>query len=271
MIHNMLLIKDGICIYSYRAGTKKSLDANLINGLLEAIFGMSQVFHHKKINKILFQEVRTVFRALSKNLILGVVEDIDTDNEVIDVLLKEVSKALSQIIFILEYDGINSFTLNNIPSLGEELKHAFERVLLKIPCQFLRKKWLRKKCTFVEKSLRLIEKSIGRSPLFCNVYESNKCPYLKNEQLWQIYRTPFRLNNGVHIDNLVRELGRWKKTEKCTLHILNENNGTTSMDLRSKLRAYEIDVSPKKALGVMSKFEEKGFLMRGSPTTDEFH
>ena len=264
MIHNIILIKDGVCIFSYRAGTKKSLNAELINGLLEAIFGMSQIFFQKQINKILFQEVRTVFRALSKTLILGVVEDIDTDNEVVEVLMKEISTSLRQIIFILEYEGINSFTLSNIPSLGEELKYAFQKVLLKIPCQFLRKKWLRKKCTFVGKSL-------GRSPLFCNIYESRNCPYLQNEKLWQIYRIPFKINNSVPLEESVNALGRWNKNEKYILHVLEANNGTTAMELRSKLKAYEIDVSPKKALNLMSKLEAKGFISRVSPTDYEFH
>ena len=264
MIHNILLIKNGICIYGYRSGTKKSLDADLINGLLEAIFGMSKVFFQKQINKILFQEVRTVFRALSKNLILGVVEDIDTDNEVVEVLLKEISTSLRQILFILEYEGISSFTLNNIPSLKEELKHAFQKVLLKIPCQFLRKKWLRKKCTFVGRSL-------GRSPLFCNIYASRNCPYLQNEKIWQIFRIPFKINNSVPLEESVNALGRWNKTEKYILHVLEANNGTTAMELRTKLKAYEVDVSPKKALNLMSKLEEKGFISRVSPTDYEFH
>ena len=104
MIHNILLIKNGNCIYSYRTGTKKSLDSNLVNGLLEAIFGMGEVFFQKRINKIKFQEIRTIFRALSKKLILGVIEDNDTDNEIVEVLLKKLSEALRQIILILEYD-----------------------------------------------------------------------------------------------------------------------------------------------------------------------
>jgi hypothetical protein len=266
MIHNILLIKNGICIYNYKAGTKKSLDANLINGFLEAIFGMGEIFFRKQIDKIMFQEVRTVFRALTKNIILGVIEDIDTDNEIVDLILKEISKALHQLVLILEYEGINPLTLSQIPSLKEELKYALDRVLLKIPCPFLRKKRFSiirgHSCTFVEES-------IGRSPL-CSLYESKNCPYLQNKQLWQIYRTPFDLNGGLQIDHAVKELGRWNKIERYVLHVFNSNGTTNAMDLRLKLQAYEIDLSPKKALDIISKLEEQGYLIRGSPPVHEY-
>ncbi len=264
MIHNIFLIKDGNCIYSYRTGTKKSLDSNLVNGLLEAIFGSVQIFFQKQINKILFQEIRTIFRALSKKIILGVIEDIDTDNEVVEMLLKKLSEALRQVILILEYDGINHLTMTQMPSLKDELEYTLRRTLLKIPCPFLKKRWFRKRCTFVDKPLK-------RSCIFCNVYEVKNCPYLQNDQLWQFYRTPFQFSNGVQLEESVRQLGRWKKTEKYSLHILETNNGTTAMDLRSKLKAYEIFVSPRKALEIMSKLEEKGFLVRDLPTTHEYH
>ncbi|MFX1519339.1 MAG: hypothetical protein ACFFCD_05415 [Promethearchaeota archaeon] len=264
MIHNILLIKEGACIYNYKAGTK-SLDANLINGLLEAIFGIGQIFFQKQINKIMFQEVRTVFRALTKKIILGVIEDIDTDNEIIELILKEISNALHQLVLILEYEGINPLTLSLIPSLKEELKYALDRTLLKIPCPFLRKKRFSiirgYFCTFAEKSL-------GRSPL-CSLYESKNCPYLKNMQLWQLYRTPFDLNDGLQVDQMANELGRWKKIERYALHVFNSNGTTNAMDLRSKLKVYEIDVSPKKALDIISRLEEQGYLIRGSPLVHE--
>ncbi len=263
MIHNILLIKNGNCIYSYRTGTKKSLDSNLVNGLLEAIFGMGEVFFQKRINKIKFQEIRTIFRALSKKLILGVVEDNDTDNEVVEVLLKKLSEALRQIILILEYDGINHFTMTQMPTLKDELEYTLERTLLKIPCPFLKKRWFRKKCTFVEESLK-------RSVIFCNLFESKNCPCLQNEKLWQFYRTPFNFNNGIQLEESVKQLGRWKKIEKYSLHILETNNGSTAMDLRSKLKAYEIIISPKKALEIMKKLEAKGFLVRDSQPVYEY-
>jgi hypothetical protein len=264
MIHNILLIKNGNCIYSYRAGTKKSLDSNLVDGLLEAIFGMGQVFFQKKIDKIMFKEIRTIFRALSKNLILGVIEDIDTDNEVVEVLLKELSQALRQIILILEYDGITHQTIKQMPSVKDELTYTLERTLLKIHCPFLKKRWFRKKCGFVEKSLK-------RSWVFCNLSESKNCPYLQNDKLWKFYRTPFNFNNGIQLEESINKLGFRKKTEKYSLHILESNNGTTAMDLRSKLKAYGITVSPKRALEIMSKLEEKGFLTRDSLSSLEFH
>jgi hypothetical protein len=157
-------------------------------------------------------------------------------------------------------------TLSQIPSLKEELKHALDRALLKIPCPFLRKKrfWRIRgySCTFVEESL-------GRSPL-CSLYESKNCPYLQNTQLWQIYRTPFDLNDGLQIDQTVKELGRWNKIERYALHVFNSNGTTNAMDLRSKLQAYKIDVSPKKALDIISQLEEQGYLIRGSPPVHKY-
>ena len=95
---------------------------------------------------------------------------------------------------------------------------------------------------------------------------------MQNDKLWNFYRTPFNFKNGIQLEESIKQLGRWKKAEKYSLHIIQPtNNGTTAMDLRSKLKAYGIIVSPKKALEIMSKLEEKGLLIRDSPTSFEFH
>lgn len=267
MIHNVLLIKNGVMIYNYATGTKKSLDEDVINGLLEAIFGIGELFFQKQINKIMFAAVRMVFRALGKNLFLGVVEDLDSDDITVKSFVKEVSKTLKQIALLLENQQINHLTVRQIPFIQEEIEFAIEKALHKTPCAFLRKRFLSiirgYSCTF-------IEKPVGRSPL-CSLYDLPNCPYLHDEQLWQQYRTSFKFNDGMQIDEAMEQLGRWDKTEKYSLHILRSSkaNGTTAMELRLKLKGYELDISPKEALDIMSKLQQKGLLISDSPFRSE--
>ncbi len=176
-IHNILLIKNERCIYNYKTGTK-SLDEDMLSGLLDTMFQMGRLIFQKKINKISFHDVQAAFQPLSREILIGIIEDAENDIDTTDgveLLLKEVSKALYPIISLLEQKRINPEAIEKIPWIEEEITAALEKALHKIPCAFLaRKKRIRGYyCNFVKKS-------VGSDDL-CNLRDLKKCTYLQDE------------------------------------------------------------------------------------------
>ncbi|MFX1520897.1 MAG: hypothetical protein ACFFCD_13350 [Promethearchaeota archaeon] len=175
MIHSILLVKDFKCIYNYKTGTKKSLDENLFTGLLDTIFSMGKMLFRKKISKIMFKDVQTVFQPLTRAIFLGIVEDAANDKDSIELLLKEVSKALYPIISLLEQKRINPDAIQQIPWIEQEITVALAKALQKIPCSYLAKKRIGGYyCNF-------IKEFIGHSDDLCNLSDFKKCSYFQDE------------------------------------------------------------------------------------------
>jgi hypothetical protein len=172
MIHSILLIKDFKCIYNYKTGTKKSLDENLFSGFLDTVFSMGKMLFRKKISKITFQDVQTVFQPLTQAIFLGIVEDAANDKDSVEMLLKDVSKALYPIISLLEQKRINPDAIQQIPWIEEEITAALEKALHKIPCTYLTKKRIGGYyCNFIKEFL-------GHSDDLCNLRDVKNCTYL---------------------------------------------------------------------------------------------
>lgn len=258
MIHDIYVIRSGLCIYHLKIGHIET-DENLVSGFFQAFHSFGEEAIKEGINVVRFGDVLVVYTPLGDDSHIVTL----LDSEMKRSLINEVTNKVKQTI--VKYIDKIQDKAADIRELQQKIDPKLIQTLISVPCSYLEKGLRKYKCSLDNEPID--EKDL----VHCNLYLLRTCPHMIDYDVERKYDDIYELNEaqGYAPDNIfekmkeISSLFSEELSKVVRIILLNLDKGFDVLSLVKGIKDnYALSIAPRKVVKILDHLEERGVVVR---------